>query len=283
MAMLTLAREVAEDAARRVARRPRGMHFDGDGVDLYYCDEGSGPPLVLVHGFAVSGDVNFRWPGLTRALARDHRVLSLDMRGHGRSGKPHDTARYGMEMVRDVVRLLDHLGIDRAHVVGYSLGGFVSLRLAASHPERLRSVSITGAGWERPDENAFVAGLVRMADELRAGRGVGPLMQNLEQPTQPGPAHRAWVWLLTRFFNDHLALAAMLDGIPTLGVSEEELRAIELPVCSIIGTRDPLLSGVRAMEGKLADHQVTLIEGADHLQAPARPELLAALRSFLSG
>jgi pimeloyl-ACP methyl ester carboxylesterase len=283
MVWLPLLRGVADSAARRATRRPRGRHFDADGVPVYYCDEGSGPVVVLVHGFAVTGNVNFRWPGITEALARDFRVLSLDLRGHGRSGKPHDPRHYGEEIVRDVVRLLDHLGIERAHVVGYSLGGFVTLRLAASHPERLARVAIAGAGWEPPNNSEFVATLVRVAEELRQGRAVDPLVDGFpnELPA-PGPAQRAWLWANARLFNDHRALAAMLTTVPSFAVSEDELRAIELPICSIVGTRDPLIRSVRAMQGKVADHQVTFIEGADHLGAAAHPELLDVLRQFLA-
>jgi pimeloyl-ACP methyl ester carboxylesterase len=235
MVWLPLLRGVADSAARRATRRPRGRHFDADGVPVYYCDEGSGPVVVLVHGFAVTGNVNFRWPGITEALARDFRVLSLDLRGHGRSGKPHDPRHYGEEIVR------------------------------------------------APNNSDFLATLVRVAEQLRQGRAVDPLVDGFpDELPAPGPAQRAWLWANARLFNDHRALAAMLTTVPSFAVSEDELRAIELPICSIVGTRDPLIRSVRAMQGKVADHQVTFIEGADHLGAAAHPELLDVLRQFLA-
>ena len=134
----------------RILHRTPGQLFDSSGVDLYYTVSGSGEPVVLLHGFAVQSDLNWRLPGVTRALARDFQVIALDLRGHGRSGKPYEPEQYGLEMAKDVVRLLDHLGIERAHVVGYSLGGFIALKLAMLHPERIISLSALGAGRESP-------------------------------------------------------------------------------------------------------------------------------------
>jgi pimeloyl-ACP methyl ester carboxylesterase len=127
-------------------RRVCGQWLDADGVRLHYTDEGAATPVVLLHGFAVNADLNWRPPGITAALVRGFRVIALDLRGHGLSDKPHDPGRYGMEMLEDIPRLLDHPGIERAHVVGYSLGGIITLKLAATHPERLLSAAVLGAG-----------------------------------------------------------------------------------------------------------------------------------------
>ncbi len=86
-------------------------------------------------------------PRVFQRLSRRYRVIALDNRGHGKSDKPYDPAQYGLELVDDVVRLMDHLGIAKAHVVGYSLGGFITLKLALRHPERLLSAAPCGAGW----------------------------------------------------------------------------------------------------------------------------------------
>lgn len=261
-----------------------GRSFDSDGVSIYYTDEGSGEAVVLVHGFAVDERLNWRMPGVTRMLAREMRVISVDLRGHGRSGKPHDATLYGLHLVGDLTRLLDHLGLERAHVAGYSLGGFIALKLATVHPRRLHSVAVLGAGWEPPDNMAFLASLPQLADELEAGRGIGPLMGNLgEQRRRPGLIHQLWVKLLTRYFNDQRALVALIRSSPELAVSEAELRSIELPVCSIVGSRDPLTISVDAMRGKVANHSICLVDGADHISAPMRAEFQDFLRTFLRG
>ena len=85
--------------------------FDSKGVTIRYVDVGRGEPVVLVHGFSSSVEGNWGAPGVIAALEKDFRVVALDCRGHGKSDKPHDAAAYGNEMVEDVARLLDHLGI----------------------------------------------------------------------------------------------------------------------------------------------------------------------------
>jgi len=274
----------ARTAARyAVRRRVPARSFDSAGVRLHYTDEGAGTPVVLVHGFAVNERLNWRLPGVTPMLTARLRVISVDVRGHGRSGKPHDVGQYGMHLVHDVVRLLDHLGIGRAYVVGYSLGGFIALKLATVSPERLLGVAVLGAGWEPPTNLAFLDALPRLADALEAGKGIGPLMGNLgEDRPRPGLVHWMSVKLLTRYFNDPRALIAVIRSAPQLAVSEAELRGIDLAVCSIVGDRDPLRASVDAMRGKLANHTVTVVDGADHVSAPMRPELHARLLEFLT-
>jgi pimeloyl-ACP methyl ester carboxylesterase len=262
-------------------RRVEGSYFESAGVPIHYTSEGDGTPVVLLHGFAVNADLNWRLPGITDRLASEFRVIAVDQRGHGLSGKPHDPARYGQEMVEDVRRLLDHLQIDRAHLVGYSLGGFVALRFACSYPDRLHSVSVLGAGWERPDRSDFLAQLDRVADDLEAGRGVDPLARHLGEGREPGRAHRLWVRTVTRLLNDTKALGAMVRSVEALGVSEQELRALRVPVCSIVGSRDPLRPGAEALRGVVADLTSTVVEDADHLSATRSEALQAGLAAFL--
>ena len=269
-------------AVWRILRRTPGQRFDSQGVRLYYTLAGRGEPVVLMHGFAVQSDLNWRLPGITRALARDFEVIALDLRGHGRSEKPHDPAHYGSEMVEDVVRLLDHLGIERAHVVGYSLGGFIALKLAASHPERLITVSALGAGWESPENSAFWEAMSGIATALEGGHAVAPLAGNLgPERLKPGRLHTFWVMVMTRYLNDGRALAAMIRSIAGITLQQDELGRIRVPVLSVVGSRDPLEAGVEAMKGLVPDHEVVIVPGADHMQAVRRPELIGALRSFL--
>lgn len=268
----------------RLLRRTPGQHFDSDGVDIYYTLAGAGEPVVLLHGFAVQSDLNWRLPGIIRSLARDFQVIAPDLRGHGRSGKPHDPGRYGIEMAEDVVRLLDHLGIERAHVAGYSLGGFVALKLATLHPERMLTLSALGSGWESPQNSAFLSALAGLATELEAGRAVSPLSGNLgEDREKPGRLHTLWVQVMTRYLNDGKALAAMIRAIPETTLPQQDLERIRMPVLSVVGGRDPLKSGVGAMKGRISDHRIVVIPGADHLQAVRSHELIDALRSFLLG
>ena len=266
----------------RILRRTPGEHFDSRGANLYYTVSGSGEPVVLMHGFAVQSDLNWRLPGITAALARDYRVIALDLRGHGLSDKPHDPQLYGIEMAEDVVRLLDHLRIDRAHVVGYSLGGFIALKLATLHPERIISLAALGSGWESPENSAFLAALAGIATALEEGQAVPPLAGNLgSEREKPGRLHTLWVQIMTRYLNDGRALAAMVRAIEGITLQRDELAGIGVPVLSVVGSRDPLAPGVEAMKGLVPDHEVVIIPGADHMRAVRSPELVGALRSFL--
>src|SRR3990172_7413846 len=122
--------------------------FDSGGVTINYVVEGSGATIVLVHGFASSLEGNWRAPGIIDALVgAGRRVVALDCRGHGESGKPHDPVPYDdTKMADDVIALMDHLGIGVADLMGYSMGGFLSASLLVRHPERFRSVILSGVG-----------------------------------------------------------------------------------------------------------------------------------------
>ncbi len=122
-------------------------YFDSDGVQIYFEEHGKGEPVVLVHGFASRAEHNWGAMNWFTTLAAHYRVVALDCRGHGKSGKPHDPAAYGGEtMGDDVIRLMDHLGIKRTLIMGYSMGGRIVTGLLMLHPERLRAAVLGGIG-----------------------------------------------------------------------------------------------------------------------------------------
>jgi pimeloyl-ACP methyl ester carboxylesterase len=117
--------------------------FDSAGVRIHYTVEGNGEAVVLIHGMAFDLAMNWEAPGIVKGLADRYRVVALDVRGHGRSGKPHEPKMYGHHLVADVIRLLDHLKIEKAHIVGCSMGGRIAGALLTEHPERVRTVLLT--------------------------------------------------------------------------------------------------------------------------------------------
>lgn len=265
-----------------VLHRTPGRYLDAAGVSLYYTDEGQGEPVLLLHGFAVNSDLNWRLPGITAVLARQFRVIALDLRGHGLSDKPHSTDQYGLEMVKDVPRLLDHLHIEKVHLVGYSLGGFIALKAAALYPQRLRDLTLIGAGWERRENSAFLHALDDFADALKAGRAIGPLIARLGPGHPPvGLAHTVVNRIMTGFFSDKQALADLIRSLPALTLSEQDLRSLAMPVCAIIGTRDPLRSSAEALQGRVPDFTLVLLAGAGHITAAGRSETRRVLVNFL--
>ena len=142
--------------------------FDSDGVEIAFIDEGArtGDPVLLIHGFASNVATNWIGPGWVGALTQaGFRVIAYDNRGHGHSAKLYDLKDYGAPlMAEDARRLLDHLGLERADVMGYSMGARISAFLAIAHPERVRSLVFAGLG----------------INMVRGVAGTGPVARALE-------------------------------------------------------------------------------------------------------
>lgn len=126
---------------------PASQTFDAKGIKVHYLIEGTGEPVVLIHGLDSSARINWQMPGTIDALARDHQVIAVDLPGFGQSDKPVEADAYGLQWVEDVILLLDHLNLRKAHIVGYSMGGMVALKLIAEHPDRVLSGTLGGMGW----------------------------------------------------------------------------------------------------------------------------------------
>jgi pimeloyl-ACP methyl ester carboxylesterase len=149
------------------AQTGAAQSFDSNGVQIAYADRGRGAPVVLLHGYTGTYARHWEAPGVMQALeTAGYRVVAMDCRGHGQSGKPSDPAQYGIEMVNDVVRLLDHLKIERAHIVGYSMGGAIASQLLVRHPGRLLTITVLGSGWDGEDLKDLKAWSQALADGM---------------------------------------------------------------------------------------------------------------------
>ena len=255
------------------AAQPAPASFNSNGVSISYTDRGRGTPVVLLHGFTGSASRHFERSGVIGALeTAGYRVIAVDARGHGASGKPRDSAQYGLEQVLDVVRLLDHLSIPRAHVVGYSMGGAVATQLLVRHPERLITVTLIGAGWEGEDLRAFNDRTMAMADGFARGDASGLLgaVSGAGQGEQSAADVAAAVAdLFSR--NDPALLATIARGMWILWVvPSDQLRAATTPVLAVVGDRDPAIHGVRRMAAVVPNMVVIELPGATH-QASVRP------------
>jgi pimeloyl-ACP methyl ester carboxylesterase len=262
--------------------RAEDHSFDSNGVKIHYRIEGKGEPVLLIHGFTASIVMNWGLPGVIKDLAKDYQVIALDNRGHGQSDKPHDPKKYGQEMVEDAVRLLDHLKIKQAHVVGYSMGGMITLKLLTTHPERVRTATLGGAGWYKPGERDRV--YAELADSLEQGKGFGPLILRLTPKGQPQPTENQIKALnqMISAVNDVKALAAVVRGFKELAVPEDKLKTINVPTLALIGANDRLKAGVDALKERLPDLQVVVIDNADHMTAFWKGQFTKSLKEFLA-
>jgi pimeloyl-ACP methyl ester carboxylesterase len=265
------------------ARAAEDQYFDSDGVKIHYIIEGEGEPVVLIHGFTASIPVQWQLPGIVSKLSQDYKVIALDNRGHGRSDKPRDPQQYGAEMVEDVIRLLDHLKIEKAHIVGYSMGGFMTGYLISKYPDRVLSATLGGAGWSQKDDPrlAFIDDL---AASLESGKGIGPLIVQLTPPDSPKPTEEqiSAINQMLMLTNDSKALAACIRGIKGLAVAEESLKKNQVPTLAIIGARDPLKTGVDEMAERMTNLKVRVIDGADHMTCFTHPKFIGDLKEFLA-
>jgi pimeloyl-ACP methyl ester carboxylesterase len=225
---------------------PKGHSFDSKGVTIHYTIDGKGDPVLLIHGLYSSGQVNWRAPGIIKALSANHQVIAMDVRGHGASDKPEQADAYGMAMVDDVVRLLDHLGIKKAHVIGYSMGGMITMKLLTTHPERVKSAVLGGMGWLREGSP-----LQNFWEELpeRKGRGTP---------------------------------SACARSFGALAVTEAQVKAIHVPVKIVVGDRDPVRKlYVEPLEAVRQDWPVSLVPDAGHINCIAKPAFKDNLRKWL--
>ncbi len=269
----------------RSASAAEDRFFDSAGVRIRYIVEGKGEPVVLIHGFGVNLELMWAETGIIKGLADSYQVIALDNRGHGKSDRPHDPQQYGFRMVDDVIRLMDHLKIAKAHVVGYSLGGRIVTVLLATHPGRLRTAVIGGAGL--PDaqgiqEQRKVA--IEMADSLEQGKGVGPLIVALAPRGAP-PPNAEQIEAVNKLFlawNDPLAVAAVARGNLALYASEARLRANRVPALALVGDLDPRKTDAENL-ARVAPHvSLVVIPAANHMNAVGQPEFLKSLRAFLA-
>jgi pimeloyl-ACP methyl ester carboxylesterase len=256
-------------------------YFDSHGARIHYTMRGQGTPVILLHGFAINSDINWRLPGTFYRLAKSHQVIAMDLRGHGHSDKPGDDSAYGTEMAWDVIRLMDHLGLPKAHLCGYSMGGFIAIRLLTAHPERFLSVTACGAGWmQEGSEDAHL--LEQVAADLRDHGTYRQLIQMLRPEGETAGMLRIFFMDAgMRTINDTAAMAAVAQSFSQLAVTKEELEKNQIPVLLIIGSQDPIKRSVDALEF-LPEHRTCVLDGATHTTTMWRRELQRQLCAFIA-
>jgi pimeloyl-ACP methyl ester carboxylesterase len=243
--------------------------FRHGNVEIAYLDHGEGEPIVLVHGFASNKEINWVNPGWVSTLMRDNRrVIALDNRGHGQSTKLYDDADYHTDlMAADVAALIDHLGLPRADVMGYSLGGRISAVVAARHPEQVRRVILGGVGIKLVE----IAGLHH------------DVARSLELPSindVTDPQGKAFRLFAEQTKSDLKALAACLRGSRQT-LKREDLAAVQAPVLVAAGTKDDIAGSPAGLAALFPNGQSLDIPGRDHMVAVGDRVFKAGVLEFL--
>jgi len=246
---------------------PRFAH---DGVEIAFLDEGEGEPIVLVHGFASGKEVNWVFPGWVTTLTRaGRRVLALDNRGHGESTKLYEPAAYHSAiMAEDVRALIDHLGLGRADVMGYSMGARITAFLALAHPERVRSAILGGLGYHLVEGVGLTEAI---AQALEA-----PARADIADPTA----------LMFRTFaeqtkSDLRALAACMRG-SRQPLERDALARVAVPVLVAAGTKDSIAGPPEELAALIPGAQVLSIPDRDHMLAVGDRVFKAGVLKFLA-
>ncbi|HWA20713.1 MAG TPA: alpha/beta hydrolase [Devosia sp.] len=243
--------------------------FRSSGIEIAYEVYGEGPPILLIHGFASSGIVNWVNPGWVDTLNKAGRqAITIDNRGHGGSQKFYDPKLYlAHDMADDAARLLDHLGIERLPILGYSMGARICAYLAVRHPQRVTCSVWGGMGGNlltgMDDSEAIAAGLT-----------------SEEVPAKIGSSARQFRLFADSSKADRAALAACVVTSRE-PMEAEDVRRIASPVLVAIGESDEMAGGFDPLPALLADCEIFVIPRRNHMLSTGDPKFKSAALAFL--
>lgn len=248
--------------------------FDSSGFSIAYDDVGTGDgrPMFLVHGFTSNRNENWRRLGWYGAFERKRvRMVAMDCRGHGESAKPHNPQAYSRAaMAGDILALAQHLGIERFHLMGFSMGARLALSAALMQQERIATLTLGGVGDKLFERLAVVDN--PMADAMEAANP-----ESIKEPMLK--SFRAFA---DEQGEDRLALAALTragDG----PFERDTLRSLNVPVLVVAGSRDELAGDPEALASAFPDGRAVVIPGCDHFSVIAHALYKATVFDFLDG
>jgi pimeloyl-ACP methyl ester carboxylesterase len=239
-------------------------------VPIHYEVSGQGPPIVLVHGFASGFERDWRRNGWVDFLVGEGlQVIGLDCRGHGKSGKPHSPEAYaGNQIPDDVLAVMDAVGIERGQLMGYSMGGLVTLNLLARRPERFASAVVGGTGLPRPSTDP------QDREKLAAA------LEAADPATISDPAALRFRQSIEGRGNDLLALAAFQRS-ERAQADQAELRRLQLPLLVVVGANDEMVTSARQLAEAVSGAELVTLAGEDHQGALASRGYKQAVGRFL--
>lgn len=247
--------------------------FDSGGVAIAYDDIGprEGRPVVLVHGFTSNRKENWQRLGWYGAFERKHiRCVALDCRGHGESGKPHDPAAYARAaMVGDIITLLDHLGVERADLLGYSMGAQISLASALAAPKRFPLLMLGGIGGT-------------LFEPRPPGHPMAEAMEASDPETVTDPILRSFRRFADEQGEDRLALAA-LNRADNPQFTKSVVSQLSVETLIVTGARDDLAGDPHELAALISGAKAVTLPGCDHFSAIPHALFKAAVFDFLDG
>jgi pimeloyl-ACP methyl ester carboxylesterase len=227
--------------------------FKHSGFDLAYIDEGAGPPVLLIHGFASSAQVNWVSPGWIRALTEaGYRCIAIDNRGHGHSTRSYHSSDYAPGlMADDAAALLDHLNLSAAHVFGYSMGARIAAFMALRHEERVASLVLGGLG-------------IGMVEGVGDWEAIAGALLAEDPEAIADPRARQFRRFADQTKSDRRALAACIATSREL-LSPKQVGTIAVPVLVAVGTEDDIAGAPEPLAAMFPSGESFAIEGRDHM------------------
>lgn len=248
--------------------------FDSGGYHIAFDDVpgSNGRPMILVHGFTSNRQEGWGRLGWYGAFERkDIRCVALDNRGHGESAKPHDPAAYSRDaMSGDILNLMDHLGIERAHIMGYSMGSRLAMAAAMKAPKRFATLTIGGVGDKLFEERDI------------PGNPMAEAMEAADIESIKEPMLKSFRQFADDQGEDRLALAALTRNRDAK-FTREELGKLDVPTLVVAGARDELAGDPDALAKVFPDGRAVTLPGCDHFSAISNGLYKATVFDFLDG
>ena len=263
-----------------------GKFADFGGVKIHYVDRGKGEPIVLLHG-GTSNLESWITAGVVADLQKNFRVIAFDARGSGKSDKPREPKDYGRQQALDVPRLLDALKLDRAHIVGFSLGASTVAQLLTLRPERfLTATQAAGAG--RSPKAANDPRIEVEASEIEKGC-ISRSRLFRQAPPNAKPTEEDYRKAEERCRADknfdQYSVAASLRGYRDQAVTLEQMAAVKVPTLGIVGTLDHTLKEMQDLSKARPAMKFVLLDGVSHTGRTGiqgQPALVTEIRAFIA-
>ena len=253
-------------------------YFDNNGVNIHYEVEGEGPDLLVIHGFAANIDYNWRVPQVIATLTDENRLILMDCRGHGQSDKPRTPDQYGRKMVEDITGLMDHLSIDKANFLGYSMGSRLILQLLLEHPDRVKCAILGGfilppkGGDQSTQRGDVISNAFRAVSIDGVESEVGKTFRQFAEATGA----------------DLEALACLMEASTEEGGIYnnpdnliEELKKIKAPVMTVVGGDDFLPGDKSALADIIPKACHFHIQGKNHINTVGDYKFRMVVKAFL--